>query len=59
MKREGRMVQRQTGSHVQLKRDGQRITAPDHRGDLKPGIEKEIRKRRGGKPPEQGGIIDE
>lgn len=47
LKREGWTEVRQIGSHKQFMRNGVRITVPDHRGDLKPGIEKGIRKKAG------------
>ena len=47
LKREGWTEVRQTGSHKQFEKDGVRITVPDHRGDLKPGIEKAIREKAG------------
>lgn len=47
LKREGWVIVRQSGSHVQLVRDGQRITVPNHRGDLTPGVERDIRKKAG------------
>lgn len=47
LKREGWKEVRQTGSHKQFKKDGQRITVPDHRGDLTPGVEKDIKKKAG------------
>ena len=47
LKREGWIVARQSGSHVQLVKDGKRITVPDHRGDLTPGVERDIRKKAG------------
>ncbi len=45
--REGWVEVRQTGSHKQLMKDGQRITVPDHRGDLKPAVERDIRRKAG------------
>lgn len=47
LKREGWKIVRQTGSHVQLVKDGKRITVPNHRGDLTPGVERDIRKKAG------------
>ncbi len=47
LKREGWKEERQTGSHKQFKKDGKRITVPDHKGDLKPGTEKDIREKAG------------
>ena len=47
LKREGWIEARQAGSHKQFVKDGKRITVPDHRGDLKPGIEKDIKKKAG------------
>ena len=47
LKREGWIEVRQSGSHKQFKKDGQRITVPDHRGDLKPAIERDIKKKAG------------
>lgn len=49
LKRDGWQEVRQTGSHKQLIKDGKRITVPDHRGDLKPGVEADIRKKAGWK----------
>ena len=46
-KREGWIEVRQTGSHKQFKKDGQRITVPDHRGDLKPTVERDIKRKAG------------
>lgn len=47
LKREGWKIVRQVGSHVQLVKDGKRITVPNHRGDLTPGVERDIRKKAG------------
>lgn len=47
LKREGWKEVRQTGSHKQFKKDGQRITVPDHHGDLTPGVERDIKKKAG------------
>lgn len=47
LKREGWKEVRQTGSHKQFYRDGIRITVPDHSGDLKPGVEKDIKRKAG------------
>ncbi len=47
LKREGWQEVRQTGSHKQFIREGKRITVPFHKGDLKPGTEKSIRKAAG------------
>lgn len=47
LKREGWIVVRQIGSHVQLVKDGKRITVPNHRGDLTPGVERDIRRKAG------------
>lgn len=47
LQREGWVIVRQSGSHVQLVRDGARITLPMHRGDLSPGVERDIRKKAG------------
>lgn len=47
--REGWREIRQTGSHKQLMKDGQRITVPMHARDLKPGVEREIKKKAGWK----------
>ena len=44
LKKEGWEEKRQAGSHKQFYKDGKRITLPDHPGDLKPGIEREIKK---------------
>lgn len=45
--REGWQVVRQTGSHIQLVKDGQRLTLPYHRGDLSPGVERDIKRKAG------------
>lgn len=47
LKREGWIEVRQSGSHKQFKKNGVRITVPDHRGDLKPSVEKDIREKAG------------
>ena len=47
LKREGWKEVRQSGSHKQLVKDGQRITVPDHGGDLTPGVERDIRRKAG------------
>lgn len=47
LKRENWIVVRQSGSHVQLVKDGKRITVPNHRGDLTPGVERDIKKKAG------------
>lgn len=44
LKREGWTEKRQAGSHKQFVKDGKRITVPDHRGDLKPGVEASIKR---------------
>ena len=49
LKREGWAEARQTGSHKQFVKDGQRITVPCHAGDLKQGVEKDIRSKAGWK----------
>lgn len=45
--KEGWIEARQSGSHNQLTKNGQRITLPMHVGDLKPGVEKDIKKKAG------------
>lgn len=45
--REGWVVMRQTGSHIQLMKDGKRLTLPYHRGDLSPGVERDIKRKAG------------
>lgn len=47
LKKDGWVEVRQTGSHKQFVKGNQRITVPDHPGDLKPGVEKDIRKKAG------------
>lgn len=45
--KEGWTEVRQSGSHKQLVKGGKRITIPMHVGDLKPGVEKDIKKKAG------------
>lgn len=45
--REGWVELRQSGSHKQLMKDGVRITIPMHVGDLKPAVERDIKKKAG------------
>ena len=47
LKREGWVEDRQSGSHKVFLKDGKMIVVPDHRGDLKPGVEKDISKKAG------------
>ena len=47
IKREGWIEVRQAGSHKQFVKNGVRLTVPDHAGELKPGIEKIIKKTAG------------
>lgn len=47
LKREGWVEVRQTGSHKQFVKNGQRITVPDHPGDLTPTVEKDVRRKAG------------
>ena len=47
LKKEGWIEVRQTGSHKQFVKGNQRITVPFHASDLKPGVEKDIRKKAG------------
>lgn len=47
LKREGWIPVRQTGSHIQFVKDGKRITVPNHRGDLTPGVERDIKWKAG------------
>ena len=47
LKREGWVEVRRAGSHKQFIKGGVRLTVPDHSGELKPGIEKIIRKTAG------------
>ena len=45
--KDGWIIVRQTGSHIQLYKEGQRVTLPMHSGDLTPGVEKDIKKKAG------------
>ena len=47
LKCEGWKEVRQAGSHKIFRKDRQMIIVPDHRGDLKPGLEADIRKKAG------------
>ena len=47
LKREGWIEVRQTGSLKQFVKNGKRMTVPDHRGDLSPGVEKNIKQMAG------------
>ena len=47
LKREGWKEIRQAGSHRIFRKGDQLIVVPDHRGDLKPGVEKDIRRKAG------------
>lgn len=47
LKREGWVEVRQTGSHKQFMRDGERVTVPCHSGDLKPSVERDIKRKAG------------
>ncbi len=47
LKRDGWKEVRQSGSHKQFVKGSARITIPDHRGDLTPGVERNIRKMAG------------
>ncbi len=47
LKREGWKELRQSGSHKIFEKDKQLIVVPDHRGDLKPGLERAIKKQAG------------
>ena len=47
LRREGWQEVRQSGSHKQFVKDGKRITVPDHRGDLKLGVERDIKAKAG------------
>lgn len=47
LKREGWVEARQAGSHKIFVKDGRLIVVPDHRGDLKPGVEKDIKTKAG------------
>lgn len=47
LRREGWREVRQDGSHKQFMKDGVRLTVPDHPEDLKPGVEKDIRRKAG------------
>lgn len=47
LEREGWQLVRQTGSHKQFVKGEIRITVPDHPGDLKPMVEKDIKKKAG------------
>ena len=45
--RDGWQIVRQTGSHIQLVKDGVRLTLPYHRGDLSPGVERDVKRKAG------------
>lgn len=47
LKREGWVEVRQAGSHIQFMKNGQRITVPNHKGELTPGVEHDIKKKAG------------
>ena len=47
LKREGWVEVRQVGSHKQFKKNGVRVTVPDHPGDLKRDVEMDIKKKAG------------
>ena len=47
LKREGWKEVRQAGSHKIFRKNGNIIIVPDHRGDLKPGVEADIKKKSG------------
>lgn len=47
LKREGWREVRQAGSHKIFRKDGKIVVVPDHRGDLKPGVEADIKKKAG------------
>ena len=47
LKRDGWQEVRQTFSHKQFIKNGKRITVPFHRGNLKPGTERSIKKMAG------------
>lgn len=47
LKREGWIEVRQSGSHKQFMKDGIRLTVPDHKGDLKPAVERDIKRKAG------------
>lgn len=47
LKREGWKEVRQAGSHKIFRKDGKIVVVPDHRGDLKPGVEADIKKKAG------------
>ena len=47
LKREGWKEVRQAGSHKIFRKNGNIIVVPDHRGDLKPGVEADIKKKAG------------
>ncbi len=47
LKRDGWKEVRQSGSHKQFVKNGKRVTVPDHRGDLTPGVERDISEKAG------------
>ena len=47
LKREGWVEERQAGSHKIFVKNGQMIVVPDHKGDLKLSVEKDIKKKAG------------
>ena len=47
LKREGWLEARQAESHKIFQKGKALIVVPDHRGDLKPGLERDIRKKAG------------
>ena len=47
MQKEGWVIDRINGSHYIMKKDGQIEVIPVHNKDLKKGLEKSIKKRRG------------
>lgn len=45
--REGWKVAMQTGSHIQLVKDGTRLTLPYHKGDLSSGVDRDVKRKAG------------
>lgn len=49
LKRDGWVEEGQSGSHKIFIKDNRMIVVPAHKGDLKPGVEKDIKKKAGWK----------
>lgn len=47
LKRDGWVEQRQSGPHKIFMKGNRIIVVPDHRGDLKPGVERDIKTKAG------------